>query len=269
MNVCLRIACVSFCLLIISRLPAQRVGVYLPVLNEVEPGQTILMPVSVVNFDSIASAQFVIRWDIAVLKYKNLTSFNLPDLSSGDFSWTNALDSGMLRFQWEAGNSFPGISVADSTTIFRIRFDVVGEALTGSPVSVTESFPTLFEFSKVNADSSLTAIPLDSADIDQGFVAVGYTLSTHTPGAGDLPARIFPNPFSETADIEFSLNEPADVQLLISDVAGRVIFQKTILRSAPGLQKTNIDGTQLRDKGAYFLTLRTATQSCVRPFFML
>jgi len=268
MNVCLRIAFASICLLFVSKIPAQ-VGVFLPVLNEVAPGEIVLMPVQVTNFDSIASAQFVIRWDIAVLKFKNINGFGLPGLSGGDFSWTNALDSGILRFAWEADNSFPGVSVADSSTIFRVRFDVIGAALTGSPVNVTEAFPTYFEFSKVNADSSLTAITLEDAIIQQGFVAVGYTLSTYTPGAGDLPAKIFPNPFSETARIEFSLAEPADVQLLITDTAGRLIFEKNIPSRAPGLQATEIDRSQFHNKGAYFMTLRTATQSCVRPFFLL
>lgn len=264
MNVSLRLAFVSVLLLFVSRLSAQ-VGVILPVINESVPGASILVPVKVTNFDSVASAQFVIRWDPLILKFKNVSGLNLPSLATTDFNWANALDSGILRFAWDSENYFPGVTVPDSTPIFRIRFDVIGPLLSGTAVSVTEAFPTLFEITKINPDSSLTSYLLPQANIHQGFVAIGFTSATGTPGGDDFPVSVFPNPFSETAGVAFSLTQTDDVQMLITDISGRVVFDQTMRRLPPGRHVAEIDKFRFPQKGTYYLILRTGSQSSIRP----
>jgi hypothetical protein len=267
MNACLRITFVSLWLIYASSIIAQPVGVILPVLNNATPGSLITLPVRVVNFDSIASTQFVIRWDTAVLRYKTVNSLNLPGMNGQSFNTLNTLDSGMLRFAWEGPNSFPGISVLDSTIIFRIKFDVVGPLLSGSSVYFTEAFPTFFEITQVHADSSLEAININEAGVFQGFVAVGYTYTASEEPASErlLPADVFPNPFSSTSStaLRFELEHSGRVQIAIHDLSGRLCYENDLGVQAAGKHSLNLAPHLFKECNLYFLTIRSGERQNV------
>ncbi|MEI6410480.1 MAG: T9SS type A sorting domain-containing protein [Bacteroidota bacterium] len=265
MNACLRITFVSLWLICASHILAQPpVGVYIPIFNNAVPGSFISLPVRVIHFDSIASVQFVIRWDTTILRYKSVNSLNLPGMNGQSFNTIHALDSGLLRFAWEAPNSFPGTTVLDSTIIFRIKFDVQGPLLSGSSVYFTESFPTFFEITKVHADSSLEAININQASIHQGFVAVGYTVSsTEPPSEHVLPADIFPNPFSNDAQLRFELEHSGEVQITIHDMSGRLCYENNLGVQAAGKHSLSLTPHLFKESNLYLLTIRSGEQQNV------
>lgn len=265
MNACLRITFMSLWLIYASSIVAQPVGVILPIVNNATPGSFITLPVRVVNFDSIASVQFVIRWDTTVLRYKSVNSLNLPGMNGQSFNTLNTLDSGLLRFAWEGPNSFPGISVIDSTIIFRIRFDVIGELLSGSAVYFTESFPTFFEITQVQADSSLEAININEAGISQGFVAVGYTYTSSEEPVSKylLPADVFPNPFSSDVRLRFELEHSGDVQITVHDLSGRLCYENDLGVQAAGKHSLSLAPHLFKESNLYFLTIRSGEQQNV------
>lgn len=265
MNACLRITFVSLWLICASFVVAQQpVGVYIPILNNATPGSLITLPVRVINFDSIASAQFVIRWDTTILRFKSVNSLNLPGMNGQSFNSLNSLDSGLLRFAWEGPNSFPGVSVLDSTIIFRIKFDVLGPLLSGSSVYFTESFPTFFEITKVHADSSLEAINLNEATIHQGFVAVGYTVSSEEPASEHLlSADVFPNPFSSASELRFELEHSGNVQIAVHDLSGRLCYENDLGVLAAGKHSLNLAPHLFKESNLYFLTIRSGERQNV------
>jgi len=77
--------------------------------------------------------------------------------------------------------------------------------------------------------------------------------------------QVAPNPFSDKTTASFSLERTSDVQVTVTDLAGRVIHQ----RALPGLNSGTHQLTFGREifpaKGAYFLTIQAGSQTTVRP----
>lgn len=269
MNVCVRNTFISLWLLFGAvSLTAQGASFYFPFINNADSGTNKLMPLKVVNLDSVVAMQMVIRWDPTVLRYFTIDQINLGDLSGSDFNTTHALDSGFVRLQWEGATSLPpGTSVPDSSTIFRMRFKVIGSDSTCSPVNVTEilDFPPLnFEVVKVLPDTSNVGYNLNQCPHTNGFICVGFTSPTAEPQANTIPASLSPNPFSVSAELQFFLEEEADTQLFITDAMGRMVFEKNFFRLLPGQHGMVIENSMLGAAGLYSLTLRAGRKTATR-----
>lgn len=255
---------VSLWLSFISGLSAQQVGLHLPSLNNVSPSTTILVPVTVTNFDSITSIQFVLQWNPQVLSTLQVLTFNLPNMSISHFNMADTA-SGLLRFVYEAPNLNAGVSKSDGATIFRLSFYVAGQINDSSVLQFAGIPPTEFEISQVGHPQPYT---LDSCEIDNGFVAVGYTVSAADPVAGTFPVKIFPNPFPDATTAFFELKTGENVQFLLTDMTGKTLNEKKIWLPA-GQHGMEIASDQLQENGIYYLIIRTATQSCIRSLVKL
>lgn len=247
---------------------AQPFGFSLPVINNAFPGAIVNPAISVTNFDSVTSLQFVLRWNPAVLQFQEVYAWNLPGLDAEDFGLTQVLDSGLLRVKYAAPAILSGTSVPDGTHIFRVRLKVVGGINTSSTLQITESFPTAFEVTQGQPDSSILAYPINTVQIDNGFVAVGYTVAANGPvEIAELPVQISPNPFTDNTQLTFHLETAATVHLVLTDLSGRTVRMEDWPLPA-GNQSIGISALGLSTRGAYFLNLRTATQACVRTLFL-
>lgn len=272
MNFHLRIAFAILWLCCSNALSAQRLGLSMPFVNDAAPGSNKTMSVRVTNFDSIISMQFVVRWNPAVLKFLTIDGFGeVANLDLSDFNTLRALDSGYVRLVWEGPNFFPGVTVMDDASIFRLRFNVIGQDTSSSPIKFTEitySNPqTEFEIVKaIRVDSTVTFNEQDCT-LKHGFVAVGYTVAAREAASEALETSVYPNPFAEGADAQFTLLEPADVKILITDVAGRLISEKILPGLSAGMQQYHFDSTLFPAKGTYFLTIIAGSQRCIRPLF--
>lgn len=273
MNVCTRNTFVSLWLFFSAwTLSAQGASFYFPTLNNTPPGSNRVMPLKVINLDSVVSMQMVIRWDPKVLKYLTVDQFSFGDLSASDFNTTRAVDSGYVRMQWEGPSNPPGTSVPDSSAIFRLRFNVIGADSSSSPVNITELLdfpPTYFEIVKVRADTSNEDYTLTECPTTNGLIRVGYTVSAQEPSAFELPMSIAPNPFLVSAQLQFELDETTDTQLLISDAMGRKVFEKTFFMLPAGQHGMVIENDMLGAPGMYSLTLRAGRKIATKNFVLL
>ena len=269
MNFRLRIAFAVLWLCFNAALSAQ-IGFSLPHFNSVASGSNKALSVKVTNFDSIVSMQYVIRWNPAVLRYITIDSFQLPSLGLSNFNAQNALDSGIIKLQWEGPNFFPGISRPDNSTIFRLRFNVIGLDTSSTFIKFTEitnTFPTTeFELVKViRPDSTLAPFNILQCNLKHGFVAVGFTVATTAPEDQDpFALSLSPNPFSENIKAEFYLAQTADIQIVITDASGRILYQEDLPQFPAGTQAININKAVFPAKGAYFFTIRTGLQTSSR-----
>ena len=270
MNLCVRTVFISLWLLLTSSLSAQ-IGLSLPVINNINPNDLVNFHVKVTGFDSIVGMQYVIRWDPEVFEFISVVVYsgNLPELDNDDFGTTQALDSGIVRLLWSHSNLLGGVSVDDETPIFRIRLKAIGSVGEGSTVIFTEDALTPFEIARANSDSSLTSYNIDEVELKQGFGAIGYTVAAGEPAhTGDFAVKVFPNPFSEKTSVRFDLKSTSDVELLVTDATGRILFEKTMPQLPPGQHGTEIASPQLREKGTYFIILRAGTHACTRSLFV-
>ncbi|HNE30256.1 MAG TPA: cohesin domain-containing protein [Saprospiraceae bacterium] len=245
-------------------LPAQ-VGFALPFINEASQGQVMNLPVNVSNFDSILSVQFVIRWDPEVLQFISVGTYSLPDLGDEDFGLTQAQDSGIFRFAWYSTDSF-GISKPDDFTIFKIKFKVIGPLLSGTEVYFTELPPlTFFEVTQRGGTTYGFTEPDDVAPIlEQGFVAVGYTVAAGEPAtAPDVNIQIFPNPFSDRTQVVFDAEKAAFAQVSVCDALGRTLLRKQ-MNWLPGRNGMEIERSNLPASGTCFLVVQSEGRTWTR-----
>lgn len=254
---------VGLWLITCSSLTAQ-VGFSLPVLNNVNAGTNVIMPVKVTNFDSIVGAQFVIQWDTQVLSFIAAFAYNLPNMTTDDFG-LGETQNGILRFAWESSSVSNGTTVPDSTNIFFLKFTVTGQVNQGSALTFTEIPPTVFEVIQVGQPP----LNMGNCALTNGFVAVGYTVGVTEMGdQNSLPVAIFPNPFFNSTTAFIDLDTGSDVQLTLTDATGQLVWEKRLFLP-PGQNGMEIASDQLQENGIYFLILRTATRSCIRSLVKL
>ncbi len=262
-----RTTLVSLWLLLTSALCSAQIGLSLPFVNNITPNTIVNFPVRVTGFDSIAGVQFLLKWDPQVFQYIVIDNFNLPGLGPEDFGTLNAVDSGKVRLLWDASNLLKGETVADQTTIFRLRLKAIGAVGTGSAVQISEDLITPFDIARANSDSSLTSYDIDEVALTQGFGAVGYTVAAGEPAAeNDFSLNISPNPFSEKAQVGFTLKQGADVRIAVADPTGRILLERVLPGLPAGRHGIEIASPLLREKGTCILILRAGAQSCARTF---
>ncbi|MBK9451982.1 MAG: PKD domain-containing protein [Bacteroidetes bacterium] len=115
-------------------------------------GSQVDVSVKVREFTDIISLQGTFQWNVAVATYNSTVAYNLPFLSGSNFG-TAQIGTGRLTFSWN-DNNVTGITVPAGTTIFKIRFNLVGSGGSTTPVSIVNS-PTPIEV----VDLSFAPIP--------------------------------------------------------------------------------------------------------------
>ncbi|WP_367391598.1 cohesin domain-containing protein [Lewinella sp. LCG006] len=199
-------------LLCFIQLVAQPTFTLSPSTNTVTQGNTFTVDVRVSNFTNVASIQFPITWNPAIISYQSISNINataLPGLTTSSFGVPGSGNAPNDRviLSWNHPN-FTGVSLADQTVLFSLTFR--GE-LNGT---------TLIEFNE-NLPQSIEI--LNPQGIDLGFVGndaaatvsggggtpTGFTLSLADVSAnqGDnicLPVTV--NDFNNILGMQFSIN---------------------------------------------------------------
>lgn len=112
-------------------------------------GATVLVPVKAYGFRDLASVQFSVRlMDPTVASLTGIEQFGIPNLAMGNFG-TNS--PGFVTFSWESLEQ--STTVADGTTLFSLRYSLIGNPGGTSAISIGSS-PTPVEI----IDSGLRTI---------------------------------------------------------------------------------------------------------------
>jgi hypothetical protein len=101
------------------------------------PGTSVVVRVTVSNFSRVTTAQGTLTWNPAVLRFVATEQYGLGGLASGNFGKVLA-PNGTLTFSWD-DPTVQGVTVADDTAIFALRFDVIGSPGSASPVALVDS----------------------------------------------------------------------------------------------------------------------------------
>jgi gliding motility-associated-like protein len=109
---------------------------------------SFIVDITAENFNTIASLQFGLSWDPAVLAFQNLLNFN-PSLNLGPANFGPAMGiADSLRFSWFNPG---GVTLADQEVLFSIEFSVVGQAGTLSSIRFGPAPALPIEASKAQA----------------------------------------------------------------------------------------------------------------------
>ena len=101
------------------------------------PGTSIVVHVTVSDFNRVTTAQGTLAWDPAVLRFVRTEQYGLDGLGSANFG-KNLATVGKLSFSWD-DPTVQGVTVADGTAIFALHFDVIGSPGSVSPVAFVDS----------------------------------------------------------------------------------------------------------------------------------
>ena len=212
----------------------------------VDSGVFINTDVKVSSFSNIIGVQFSVAWDSTVLRFIGLQDFAM-DITEEENFGTNNASSGKIGFFW-FDNAVAGVSLDDSTGLFSIKFEVIGEANDSTFISFTDT-PTEIEIS----DTSLTAI---DADFVEGKILVDQMVSTQNKTPEWLRVEnAYPNPFSNATQIRLIVNESTETQIFIYNNQGQLVY-KTEKHFNVGEHTLTLDKNLFPSAGTYFLKMQ-------------
>lgn len=213
------LSCV-LCFSVLSFLQAQSFTTVIAPTASVQPSTTYKANIKVAHFKKIVGAQFTIKWDSTVLRFREVQNFALtPNPDVENFGKTK-VSSGMLAFQWY-DQGLQGRSLDDSTTLFSIDFEVIGIPNAITPLSFTDDI-ALREI----ADSSFNALEVKYYD---GRIQILETTGTHAYNSAPHLAEVedsYPNPFQDYTQIKLNLKKATPIRLVIQNLQGQTVYEE-------------------------------------------
>ena len=178
--------------------------------RQAKNGDIITIPVSVSNFNDISGLQYTIKWNPQVLEFIESNNAAL-DMNYGNTQTQN----GMLSTLWLTEN-LSGLTLADGSVVFELKFHVIGQTGESSPISITSDITA--------AEAYNNNIETLTLSLNDGMVTVD-----NMTAVSDINANIFtlyqnePNPFNGTTTISFSLPNDEKVLISIYDIYGKKV----------------------------------------------
>lgn len=171
-------------------------------------GSQVIVPIRANDFTDLIGMQGSIGWDTAIVKYDTTFQYGLPNMNVGTFGVTQT-PNGRLTFSWD-DPTFNGVTVADSSILFALRFNVTGNPGDKSPITF-QNVPTILEFT----NNAFMVVP-DSTVNGEVEVQLGATCAILSIAAGNQtncdPQN---NTYVQALTIEYG-NDPGTGVLLVN-----------------------------------------------------
>lgn len=230
---------------------AQTVYCYIPGEFSVDAGSSFTANVQVDSFIDIGSCAFSIKWDPAVLQFTEVTNLavTLNELSGVNDS--RAISDGELGFIWVNPSATTGTTLADSTVLLSVSFNVVGNGGDTTSLQFTDD-PVYREIADLQ--------PVEIPSVFTGAaVSVFGTSDTYYNSAPEIISLYppVPNPFHHNTNLKFDLEKSAQTTIKIVDQMGKVLYQDQQFLSA-GLQNIPISKEIFTQSGAYYCLLNAS-----------
>lgn len=235
-------------LLLVQSLHAQTTEFFIPNIT-IDPSTTIDVQVKVKNFNSIVTTQFSLDWNPEALQFLSVDDFGLDNISLLDNFGTTFADEGALGFLWE-DVTFQGVTVPDSSTIFSVQFEVIGEPGQASFINFSD-FPTFREV----ADTSFS--PIQTIYTSGAITILGPSSTQEQKNIKDFEiSGPFPNPFVDDVRIHLKLKSPANINFTVYDANGKPLHTQNTLLGV-GQQTVTLSKKLFPLPGIYFLKLNS------------
>ena len=171
-------------------------------------GTQVIVPISANDFTGLIGMQGSIGWDTSVVTLDTIFQLGLPNLFSSNFGLTQAA-AGRISFSWD-DPTFVGVTVSDSSQLFALRFDVVGDPGDKSPVSFINT-PTPLEFT--DNTFSTTSFTTQGGEVEVGLGGNCGILGI-TAGA-QVPCNPATNTYAQSLTLTYG-NAPATGNLVVN-----------------------------------------------------
>lgn len=205
-----------------------------------------------IGFENIVGIQGSIQFDPAVISFVSVSGFGLPGMSASNFG-TAQTASGMLTYLWD-DQALTGVSLADSSVMFSIVFNVTGSIGQSSPVSFADT-PTSLEV----IDNNFLVV---NATYKNGRVTVDDDTPVETILGDSESVKIFPNPHSGMFSVEVKAKPKEEIQITVFNILGSKLLE-TKSESSNGHYIRNFDLTRLPD-GVYMTRVKVGANAFSR-----
>jgi len=213
-------------------------------------GDEIRIPVRIKDFRNITGYQFTLSWNPEVLEF-----LDVKDKALETHYGTMRIADGFLTTSWN-DDLTRAITLRDDETVFELRFKVIGE--TGS-------------FSPIVIGSELTASEAYNENLDmlnivhtKGMVKVGDVSTVVNLQSKICSLSVQPNPFSHSTQIFAVLPDDAAATISIYDILGKLVKQMSLKLHAGENKiewKGDDDSGNSLNKGLYLIRMTTGNYS--------
>jgi len=170
-------------------------------------GEEIIVPVKVRDFKKITGYQFTLSWDPDVL-----TLLEANDKSLKGHFGMNVMQDGKLTTSWY-DEMTKDVTLNDNDVAFELKFRVIGAAGSQSAITIGSGL--------TQAEAYNDRLDMLSIVSESGVVKVSGFTSVVNPSSINL--SVVPNPFSNTTNINFTLQGDEEVSIMIYDLLGKEI----------------------------------------------
>jgi hypothetical protein len=227
------------------------VGLHVSTVNGL-CNQQVDLPVRATAFRQMMTMQGSVNWNASDLRLDSISGYGpaAMGMNVANFGLSPA-GIGRITFSWNdpSGN---GLSLADSTTVFTLRFTALGTTVRSVPVTITGT-PTPLEFydaglvkksnvqtaGGVNISCEFTISGKVLTPLDQGVRNVTVTLTggtspqtAKTDSAGNYSFKILPGTYTLTPLKGYEQNKTNGVSTLDIALVQAHILQKTPFNAA-------------------------------------
>lgn len=225
-------------------LSAQSIRLTLPEVV-VPDGETVTLPLTVADFDSIVSLQVSINWDTGVAAYQGSMLADLPLLAIGDFQAAQ----GELRLSW-FDTEGDGLSLPDGTVIAQLTFQAMGSpgdftflTFTGTPLAIQifRATATPGQFVPVELQQDRGRIAIEAP---LGLTFDAQSVTCFGSNDGQINVEVAADPTGYTFDwvgpdgftaqgLELSGLAPGDYTLTVRDPDGATVLTSPLTIAGP------------------------------------
>lgn len=200
-------------------------------------GEKVEVEVTAENFREVIGYQFTLNFDRSQIDFVEVKKGELASVDASNFG-LSLLDEGVLTTSW---NSFEPISLEKEAVLFTLVFEAKTQAELSTVLELTSDFTRAEAY---HEDGELL-------DVELQF--------NSKPNAQNFELVLFPNPFTEHANLVFNLEKDEFVRLTVFDAAGRLAWQ-TDGHFAAGENQIRIDAENLLGAGTFFFRLENGEE---------
>ncbi len=216
-----------------------------------DKGQVVDIDIIISGFSGIVGMQFSINWDSTILVFKEVNNLTeqLPQFTEDEIGLAE-VESGAIRVVW-IDNSVSGVNLEDSTLLFTLKFEVIGEHGAISPIRFSNQ-PIAIEFIDTEGEVQM------GIELIDGEVKIPDNTTPVLVQEVANRVQLFqndPNPFHSTTKIIARFFNSERTQFYISTIGGKIIY-RTSFKPIPGINTIEIGRSILKTPGIYFYTLQ-------------
>lgn len=206
------------------------------------PGDEIIVPVRVKDFNAIAGYQFTLTWDAEVIELLEVVNQSIPG-----YYGEQAISAGILTTSWNDGAG-GAVTLNDDAIAFELKFKVVGtlgsstEIKIGSEITASEAYTDALDLLDIVATNGSVQVGEAEEPVDTNTLT-----SIFHQQSSIIHLQVQPNPFTNTTNILFTIPQEERIRIEIYDVLGKAVktFEGNYVFGTHKLEWNGLDANEI------------------------